>query len=432
MFSGAEEAIFAVANDRARAGRPRDRRVARVPEPARGRAGGRRRRDPPRAARLGRLGDRRRPAAAPGDAAHAPDRGQRPAQPDRLPARTPRRTGPSPTSRPRPAPRSCPTRCTGSSSSTRPPAARGRRRRPARRLRRRDVEVVRAGRAADRVAGDATTRACSTATARFKDYTTICASAPAEILALIALRARDRVLARSQAIVEANLRHLDGFFDRQAAQFRWVRPAGGSIGFPELLAPTPIERFTDDLLEAEGVLLAPGSIFGHPGNHFRLGFGRTRPAGRARAASRRTRRARWADRGHLDLLHPSAARRLRRDDDRGRGRGAGAATGRGSSGCSTRVASCSSGRRSGASTPGCACSRRPTRPRRRAFMNEDPAIAEGFARGRAAADPGLAAARARRGEDPRRARGSGCRATRRPRGPSGPRAGGRTGRGTGR
>ena len=37
----------------------------------------------------------------------------------------------------------------------------------------------------------------------------------------------------------------------------------------------PIDRFAQDLIEAEGVLLAPGSIFGHPGNHFRLGFGRT-------------------------------------------------------------------------------------------------------------------------------------------------------------
>jgi aspartate/methionine/tyrosine aminotransferase len=112
------------------------------------------------------------------------------------------------------------------------------------------------------------------ATARFKDYTTICASAPSEVLALIALRARDRVLARSREIVEANLGHLDGFFERQAAHFRWVRPGGGSIGFPELLGPTPIARFTDDLLAAEGVLLAPGSIFGREDNHFRLGFGR--------------------------------------------------------------------------------------------------------------------------------------------------------------
>jgi aspartate/methionine/tyrosine aminotransferase len=27
-------------------------------------------------------------------------------------------------------------------------------------------------------------------------------------------------------------------------------------------------------VEAEGVLLLPGSQLGHPGNHFRIGFGR--------------------------------------------------------------------------------------------------------------------------------------------------------------
>jgi aspartate/methionine/tyrosine aminotransferase len=113
------------------------------------------------------------------------------------------------------------------------------------------------------------------AAARFKDYTTICASAPAEILSLIALRARDDVLARSRRIVDGNLELLDAFFERQAGRFRWVRPAGGPVGFPELLGGVPIDRFAQDLLEAHGVLLAPGSIFGHPGNHFRLGFGRT-------------------------------------------------------------------------------------------------------------------------------------------------------------
>jgi aspartate/methionine/tyrosine aminotransferase len=118
-------------------------------------------------------------------------------------------------------------------------------------------------------------RALLDAATRFKDYTTICASAPAEILSLIALRSRDRVLARSRAIVDANLALLDRFFARRADAFAWVRPRGGSIAFPELLGPTPIDRFAEDLLEAQGVLLAPGSIFGHPGNHFRLGFGRT-------------------------------------------------------------------------------------------------------------------------------------------------------------
>jgi aspartate/methionine/tyrosine aminotransferase len=112
--------------------------------------------------------------------------------------------------------------------------------------------------------------------AAFKDYTTICSSAPSEILALIALRARDRVLARSREIVLGNLPLLDAFFERWAGPFSWVRPRGGSIAFPRLLSrSTTIDRVAADLIEAEGVLIAPGSIFGMADGHFRLGFGRT-------------------------------------------------------------------------------------------------------------------------------------------------------------
>ncbi len=112
--------------------------------------------------------------------------------------------------------------------------------------------------------------------AAFKDYTTICSSAPSEILALIALRARDRVLARSHAIVTANLGRLDGFFEDWADRFAWVRPRGGSIGFPRLTVPgVSIDDWAAGLVEREGVLLLPGSAFEYPGNHFRLGCGRT-------------------------------------------------------------------------------------------------------------------------------------------------------------
>jgi aspartate/methionine/tyrosine aminotransferase len=112
--------------------------------------------------------------------------------------------------------------------------------------------------------------------ARFKDYTTICSSAPSEILALIALRAHDRVLERSRSIVGANLEHLDGFFEDWADRFEWIRPRAGSIGFPRLTVPAVrIDDWAAELVEAEGVLLIPGSQFGHPGNHFRIGFGRT-------------------------------------------------------------------------------------------------------------------------------------------------------------
>jgi aspartate/methionine/tyrosine aminotransferase len=112
--------------------------------------------------------------------------------------------------------------------------------------------------------------------ARFKDYTTICSAAPSEILAIVALRARDRVLARSRAIVAANLERLDAFFDDWADRFSWVRPRGGSIGYPRLTVPgVRIDDWAAELVASEGVLLLPGSQFGDPGNHFRLGFGRT-------------------------------------------------------------------------------------------------------------------------------------------------------------
>lgn len=111
---------------------------------------------------------------------------------------------------------------------------------------------------------------------RLKDYTTICGSAPSEMLALIALRARDLVLGRSRAIIAANLPLLDDFFDRFQRQFSWVRPRAGSVAFPRLRDDSPgaIDRFCAELVETEGVLLLPGSRFEHPGNHFRVGFGR--------------------------------------------------------------------------------------------------------------------------------------------------------------
>ena len=110
--------------------------------------------------------------------------------------------------------------------------------------------------------------------AAFKDYTTICSSAPSEVLALIGLRARDAVLARSRRIVESNLERLDRLFLERADRLAWVRPRGGSIGFPRLLDEEPIDRFAKRLVQAEGVLLLPGSRFGFEGNHFRIGFGR--------------------------------------------------------------------------------------------------------------------------------------------------------------
>jgi aspartate/methionine/tyrosine aminotransferase len=115
--------------------------------------------------------------------------------------------------------------------------------------------------------------------ARLKDYTTICSSAPSEVLALIALRARDAVLNRARGIVAANLAVLDAFFAERTDTFSWVRPRGGSTGFPRLVADGPAgssaDRFSAGLVEATGVLLLPSTAFGSGDSHFRIGLGRT-------------------------------------------------------------------------------------------------------------------------------------------------------------
>ena len=110
--------------------------------------------------------------------------------------------------------------------------------------------------------------------AAYKDYTTICNSAPAEILALIALRAKEQVLARSLGLIRSNLALVDAFMTEHHEQFDWLRPRAGSIAFPRLKTGEAIERFTSRLVESAGVLLLPGSVYGYPDNHFRLGLGR--------------------------------------------------------------------------------------------------------------------------------------------------------------
>ncbi|MFN8061405.1 MAG: aminotransferase class I/II-fold pyridoxal phosphate-dependent enzyme [Vicinamibacterales bacterium] len=108
-----------------------------------------------------------------------------------------------------------------------------------------------------------------------KDYLTICSSAPSELLATIALGQRERLVARNRAIAVENVAALDAFFGRHPELFAWARPHAGPIAFPRLLGGRDADAFCADLIARAGVMLAPGSLFDHPG-HFRIGFGRRR------------------------------------------------------------------------------------------------------------------------------------------------------------
>jgi aspartate/methionine/tyrosine aminotransferase len=110
--------------------------------------------------------------------------------------------------------------------------------------------------------------------AAFKDYTTICASAPSEILAVAALESLDAVLERTRSIVDPNLALLDDFFARHAGVLEWVRPGGAPIAFPRLTDGRRVDEFAERLLAEQNTLVLSGRLYGHPGEHFRLGFGR--------------------------------------------------------------------------------------------------------------------------------------------------------------
>jgi aspartate/methionine/tyrosine aminotransferase len=105
-----------------------------------------------------------------------------------------------------------------------------------------------------------------------KDYTTICSSAPSEVLTAVALRNRHALLERNLAIVQRNLPLLEGFFAQHAETFDWIAPAAGPIGFPRVVGLSDVDDLCKRLAGA-GVLLLPGSVYDEPA-HVRVGFGR--------------------------------------------------------------------------------------------------------------------------------------------------------------
>lgn len=118
---------------------------------------------------------------------------------------------------------------------------------------------------------------------RHKHYTSICSAGPSEFLAAVALRSRQEVLDRTRGIVAANLPVFTEFFDRRPEMFDWTPPDGGCVAFPRYRGPEGVEEFCRRLVETEGVLLLPASLYASdlapvPADRFRVGVGRRDPA----------------------------------------------------------------------------------------------------------------------------------------------------------
>lgn len=114
---------------------------------------------------------------------------------------------------------------------------------------------------------------------RAKHYLSICNSGPSEVLALIGLEARERLLARNHQLIAENLKLLGTFFSEFPDLFDWDVPDGGCIAYPRYNGAGGVEVFCQQLVEQSGVLLLPASVYQSeltptPTDRFRIGFGR--------------------------------------------------------------------------------------------------------------------------------------------------------------
>jgi aspartate/methionine/tyrosine aminotransferase len=110
--------------------------------------------------------------------------------------------------------------------------------------------------------------------AAYKDYTTICSSAPSEILSLIALRHKEEIITRHLRRINRNLDLLDRFFEDYGDRFEWVKPRAGTIAFPRLKGDMDAPEFCQQVIEEANILLLPSTVYDYDRRHFRLGFGR--------------------------------------------------------------------------------------------------------------------------------------------------------------
>ena len=111
--------------------------------------------------------------------------------------------------------------------------------------------------------------------AAFRDYTTICSAAPAEILGVIALRNTHKLTNDNVHRVRKNLETSRSWFQRNDGVVSWREPRAGPIMFPEMKVRSgDIESYVRDLVRDHGVLLLPSTVYGYDNFHFRLGLGR--------------------------------------------------------------------------------------------------------------------------------------------------------------
>ncbi len=120
----------------------------------------------------------------------------------------------------------------------------------------------------------------------FKDYLSICNSAPSEVLTSIALNHSEKFIEPNIAKIKGNVAYFKQMLQSGALPFfgDFVAPKAGSVAFvpidlpkAERLLGKTVGRsieFSDALVEQTGIMTIPAEMFEYEGNYLRIGFGR--------------------------------------------------------------------------------------------------------------------------------------------------------------
>lgn len=105
-----------------------------------------------------------------------------------------------------------------------------------------------------------------------RDYVSLAPGGLSDLLASVALRERDRIIARNHAIVQQNLDYAEGWFAKHNELASWNAPRGGLLALVKYTVNLPSDTVANTLAADYSVMLAPGSTFGYEG-HLRIGIG---------------------------------------------------------------------------------------------------------------------------------------------------------------
>ena len=108
----------------------------------------------------------------------------------------------------------------------------------------------------------------------FKDYLSICSSAPSEILSIIALNNINLFLDQNIKKIKNNISIFKEFSKKQGIISNFIPPKAGSTAFVRLNIACSTLEFSNQLVKKTGIMTLPAETFEYQGKYIRIGFGR--------------------------------------------------------------------------------------------------------------------------------------------------------------